>query len=205
MGIDSIARGLAGYAQNESKDVLTALAQFPHGLSYKGEVDYFDDLPDSGQELGDAYTIRYAGSSGTVTSKAEYAWGEYDGTEQWIQVIPECYPEYLKSTDLAWSRYIDGGETTPDITLPVFGTAIGTQTMIYSFTAASENASFTAPSDAMLIAADVVDTYSTGNTISYDSLETGVFYVIRFTCYEATVSTETHRYILLEALGHEIA
>ena len=222
MGIDSIARGLAGYAQSQSKDVMVALEQFPNGINYKGAVDYYGDLPASSNTLGDAYTVRYTGSSGTEPSNAEYAWGEYDGTEQWIQVQfslakvantgdyndlinkPVVTPELLNSVSPAWSKYVDGGETTPNITLPTFGTPIGTQTMIYSFTAASANASFTAPSDAMLISAEKVDNYVTGNTISYSTLKADTLYIIRFTCYAATVGANTHNYILLEPIGYGI-
>ena len=40
------------------------------GLRYKGAVNYYSDLPNNA-EIGDAYTVLYAGSSGSVADGTE--------------------------------------------------------------------------------------------------------------------------------------
>ena len=69
--------------------VYSAIAAFPKGLVYKGAVSYYSNLPASGQTIGDAYTVKYTGSSGTETDGTEYAWGNYEGTLQWIPLGPD--------------------------------------------------------------------------------------------------------------------
>ena len=49
-----------------------------------------------------------------------------------------------------------------------------------------------------------VGNYVTGNTISYSTLKADTLYIIRFTCYAATVGANTHNYILLEPIGYGI-
>lgn len=60
------------------------------GLKYKGAVNYYNDLPNDA-EIGDAYTVLYAGSSGTVPDGTEYVWGELNGTAQWIDFSKDTY------------------------------------------------------------------------------------------------------------------
>lgn len=60
------------------------------GLKYKGAVNYYSDLPNDA-EIGDAYTVLYAGSSGTVPDGTEYVWGELNGTAQWIDFSKDSY------------------------------------------------------------------------------------------------------------------
>ena len=60
------------------------------GLKYKGAVNYYSQLP-SNAEIGDAYTVLYAGSSGTVPDGTEYVWGELNGTAQWIDFSKDTY------------------------------------------------------------------------------------------------------------------
>lgn len=71
---------------------------FPGGFSYKGAVDYYDDLPSSGNTVGDCYSILYKGSSGTEPDNSRYAWGEIDGVEQWIEINP--VPETMTAEDV---------------------------------------------------------------------------------------------------------
>ncbi|MGN0615181.1 hypothetical protein [Ruminococcus flavefaciens] len=60
------------------------------GLKYKGAVNYYSDLPNDA-EIGDAYTVLYAGSSGTVPDGTEYVWGELNNTAQWIDFSKDTY------------------------------------------------------------------------------------------------------------------
>lgn len=61
----------------------TAIAQLPNGIVYKGAVNYYTDLP-SGATEGDAYTVLYKGTTGTVSDGTEYVWGKVDNQLQWI-------------------------------------------------------------------------------------------------------------------------
>ena len=67
------------------KGVTDAVALFGEGLSFKGAVDYYGDLPNDAQ-TGDVYVVRYQGDSGTAQLNARYAWGDVDGTDAWIYV-----------------------------------------------------------------------------------------------------------------------
>ena len=84
MAVDSIARMLAADASDIAEQAMKTIIEFPQGFNYKGEVDYFSDLPTTGNTVGDVYTVKYKGSSGTDPLGDEYVWGEYQGVEQWI-------------------------------------------------------------------------------------------------------------------------
>ena len=71
-------------AKNYSKSYTdSAVAGISGGITYKGAVDYYSDLPNNPTE-GDAYTVKYSGSSGSTPDGTEYVWGNYSGTNQWI-------------------------------------------------------------------------------------------------------------------------
>lgn len=69
-------------AKTYTDDVVEGLGK---GIVYKGEVDYFNDLPNSAS-IGDCYSVKYKGSSGTIVSGAEYVWGKVvsTGSPDWI-------------------------------------------------------------------------------------------------------------------------
>ena len=68
------------------------------GVHLKGAVDYYNDLPASPSE-GDAYTVRYQGTSGTEPLGIEYAWSTYQGTPQWIPIGVDP-SVYAKQTEM---------------------------------------------------------------------------------------------------------
>ena len=72
------------------------------GVHLKGAVDYYSDLPASPSE-GDAYTVRYQGTSGTDPLGIEYAWANYQGTPQWIPIGVDP-SVFAKATDEAEDR-----------------------------------------------------------------------------------------------------
>ena len=76
------------------KYVDNVISQLPKGISYKGAVDYIKDLPNS-PTIGDAYTVKYQGSSGTDVDGGEYVWGTYEGVNMWIALGPDL-EEYQK-------------------------------------------------------------------------------------------------------------
>lgn len=62
------------------------------GVHYRGSVNYYADLPNDAQE-GDSYTVKYAGTSGSVADGTEYTWG-YDTDSQayaWISFSKDAY------------------------------------------------------------------------------------------------------------------
>lgn len=74
----------AKQAQNAAESYTDAVvSQFPRGITYRGAVDYYNSLPSS-PASGDAYTVLYAGTSGTIPDGREYAYGTKDGINQWI-------------------------------------------------------------------------------------------------------------------------
>lgn len=82
-----------GAALNGSKKYTDTVAQsLMGGVRYRGEVDYYADLP-SNPEEGDAYTVRYSGTSGTDLDGTEYVWSLNHQTQQygWIDFSKDSY------------------------------------------------------------------------------------------------------------------
>lgn len=82
-----------GAALNGSKKYTDTVAQsLRGGVRYQGEVDYDSDLP-SNAEVGDAYTVKYSGTSGTDLDGTEYTWGLNHQTQQysWINFSKDSY------------------------------------------------------------------------------------------------------------------
>lgn len=82
-----------GAALKGAKDYTdTKTEAFEEGVTYKGSVDYYADLPDDA-ELGDSYTVKYQGSLGSDVSGLRYTWG-YDagaGENAWIPFSKDSY------------------------------------------------------------------------------------------------------------------
>jgi len=82
-----------GAALKGAKDYTdTKTEAFEEGVVYKGSVDYYADLPDDA-EIGDSYTVKYQGSSGSEVSGLRYTWG-YDsgaGENAWIPFSKDSY------------------------------------------------------------------------------------------------------------------
>lgn len=72
-------------------DIDTIIDTAKLGIHYKGEVNYYSNLPTTGVSIGDAYTVKYAGSSGTTPDGTEYVWGTVSGTNQWIDFSKDSY------------------------------------------------------------------------------------------------------------------
>lgn len=69
------------------------------GLFWRGAVNYYADLP-TNAEVGDCYTVKYLGDSGTEVGGIEYAWGNLDGKLQWIPLGPDIDIRlYVKKVD----------------------------------------------------------------------------------------------------------
>lgn len=82
-----------GAALNGSKKYTDQVAQsLMGGVHYRGSVSYYDDLPANPAE-GDSYTVKYAGSSGSVEDGTEYTWGYDTDTSDyaWISFSKNAY------------------------------------------------------------------------------------------------------------------
>lgn len=86
-------------ARLDDMDVILNSAKL--GIKYKGAVNYYNNLPATGNKIGDAYTVKYAGSSGTTPDGTEYVWGELGGVVQWIDFSKDCYTKSEINTMLA--------------------------------------------------------------------------------------------------------
>lgn len=72
------------------------------GIEYKGSVSYYSDLP-ANPAVNDAYTVKYAGTSGSVADGTEYVWG-YDTDQQayaWIDWSKDSYTKAETNSLLA--------------------------------------------------------------------------------------------------------
>ena len=96
--IDQYAAGLSGEG-GVLPQMQSAIAALAGGVHLKGAVDYYTDLPATGQSEGDAYTVLYSGTSGTDPLGVEYAWATYNNTAQWIP-LGEDPTYYAKAADL---------------------------------------------------------------------------------------------------------
>lgn len=105
-----------GAALNGSKKYTDQVAQsFMGGVHYRGSVSYYTDLPNDAEE-GDSYTVKYAGTSGSVADGTEYTWG-YDTDSQdyaWISFSKDSYSK--AETDDTFVKKVDeynAGKTVP--------------------------------------------------------------------------------------------
>lgn len=77
-------------AKNYANKKFNAIA---NGINLIGAVDYYANLP-LNNEKGDAYIVRYQGTSGSEPDGTEYAWGEYEGTLTWNRI--GIHPSYFQ-------------------------------------------------------------------------------------------------------------
>ena len=85
------ARGEYDTLEDRLDEIDTVIDTAKLGIHYKGEVNYYSNLPTTGVAIGDAYTVKYSGSSGTTPDGTEYVWGTVSGTNQWINFSKDSY------------------------------------------------------------------------------------------------------------------
>lgn len=124
-----------GAALNGSKKYTDQVTQsLMGGVHYRGSVSYYDDLPNDASE-GDSYTVKYAGTSGSVADGTEYTWG-YDTDSQtyaWISFSKDSYSK--AETDDTFVKKIDeynAGKTVPQ------GTSVTIDETTYTVGAGAE-------------------------------------------------------------------
>ena len=81
-----------GAALNGAKKYTdTSVQALMGGVRYKGEVNYYNNLPNDAKE-GDAYTVKYSGTSGSDPDGGEYVWGkDQQGDFGWRDFSKDCY------------------------------------------------------------------------------------------------------------------
>lgn len=82
-----------GAALNGAKKYTdTKVSSLMGGVKYKGSVNYYNDLPSDANE-GDAYTVKYTGTSGSESDGTEYVWGldSDTGSLTWISFASNGY------------------------------------------------------------------------------------------------------------------
>jgi len=80
-------------------------------FTFKGAKDYYNELPTTGNSVGDVWQVRYSGTSGTTLWDAEFAW---DG-EAWIElgsIFNVDLSGYVQET-----RKINGHSLSSDVVL----------------------------------------------------------------------------------------
>lgn len=71
--------------RHSTKEVDEKFKSFKNGLTFKGRVDYYKDLP-TDAESGDEYIVRYTGESGEEADGRRFAFGDDSGTNTWIPI-----------------------------------------------------------------------------------------------------------------------
>lgn len=88
--MDIVTLGVALHGAKSYTDA--TIAPLLGGVHYRGSVNYVSNLPASPEE-GDAYTVKYKGTTGTDPDGAEYVWGldTDDNTYKWIVFAGDTY------------------------------------------------------------------------------------------------------------------
>lgn len=86
--MDILSLGVAASANAKAEEALQAIESIGSGIAYKGAVNYYKDLPNNAK-VGDAYTVKYKGTSGDVADGSEYVWGKDGLTNKWIKLGPD--------------------------------------------------------------------------------------------------------------------
>ena len=100
-----------------SAEIAAMIAALPKGIVYRGQVNYQINLPNN-PEIGDAYTVKYQGTSGTVSDGREFIWGTYEETNQWIDLGPDLSGELFYCT-YGTTTYAEITQALSDGKLPV--------------------------------------------------------------------------------------
>lgn len=106
MALDIVALALANKANKRIDDI-------PNGVRALGEVNYYSELPSSGNALGDSYTVK---NDENEYKAGRYAWGTSNGQLTWYPL--EAKPASLGTTlvDIGSDQESIDGKVFPRIT-----------------------------------------------------------------------------------------
>ena len=124
-----LAKAMATSAAKAYTDNKTAALM--GGVKYKGSVSYYADLPTDAEE-GDAYTVKYSGTSGSELDGTEYVWGiDSDSNElTWISFSKDTYSKAEADARFA-TKVLTG--YTPETTPTAMQTIAATDSVIDGF------------------------------------------------------------------------
>ena len=144
-----------GAALNGSKKYTDTVAQsLMGGVRYQGEVDYYADLPNNA-EVGDAYTVKYSGTSGTDLDGTEYTWGLNHQTQQygWIDFSKDSY------TKTETNNLLVGKQGVIDSTHKLDADLVDDSTSTNKFVTAAEKTSIGTSAEKLTGIAETDDNY----------------------------------------------
>ena len=103
------------------------------GVHYRGSVNYASNLPADPSE-GDAYTVKYKGTTGTDPDCAEYVWGldTDDNTYKWIVFAADTY------TKAEVDALLSGKQSTIDSTHKLSSDLVDDSNSTHKFVTALE-------------------------------------------------------------------
>lgn len=156
-----------------------------------------------GKDSGSAYTFYrfWGGTFYRVSLSTSNSWNT--GIKSYTFV--ESGDPVVNNSTPTWGRCMEAGTVTPSITLPWFGYPTTAQSFRYTFVAATTGATFTAPTDAMLIDKDGATTYTVHNTLTLNDLTVGNLYECSFACVRTTVSGSSRQYVVLVMKGYPLS
>ena len=144
-----------GAALNGSKKYTDTVAQsLMGGVRYQGEVDYYADLPNNA-EVGDAYTVKYSGTSGTDLDGTEYTWGLNHQTQQysWIDFSKDSY------TKTETNNLLAGKQGVIDSTHKLDADLVDDSTSTNKFVTAAEKTNIGTSAEKLTVIAETDDNY----------------------------------------------
>lgn len=143
-----------GAALNGSKKYTDTVAQsLMGGVRYQGEVDYYSDLPNNA-EVGDAYTVKYSGTSGTDLDGTEYTWGLNHQTQQygWIDFSKDSY------TKTETNALLNGKQNVIDANNKLSADLVDDSASTNKFTNATEKQTWNGKQDALVVGTNLDNT-----------------------------------------------
>ena len=143
-----------GAALNGSKKYTDTVAQsLMGGVRYRGEVDYYADLPNNA-EVGDAYTVKYSGTSGTDLDGTEYTWGLNHQTQQyaWIDFSKDSY------TKTETNALLNGKQNVIDTNNKLSADLVDDSSSTNKFTNATEKQTWNGKQDALVVGTNLDNT-----------------------------------------------
>ena len=134
-----------GAALNGSKKYTdSSVRALMGGVHYKGEVNYYNNLPNDAQE-GDTYTVKYLGTSGSDPDGGEYVWGKnQQGELGWRDFSKDCYTKTETNRLLADKQPIINSQNKLSADL-----VDDTNSTTHKFVTASEKTQITNNADAI--------------------------------------------------------
>lgn len=145
-----------GAALNGSKKYTDSSVQaLMGGVHYRGEVNYYNNLPRDARE-GDTYTVKYLGTSGSDPDGSEYVWGKNQSGELgWRDFSKDCY------TKTETNRLLEGKQPIINSQNKLSADLVDDTSSTHKFVTTAEKQTWNGKQDALTF-----DTTPTENSIN---------------------------------------